>query len=520
MSVYFYIRMSSKTSSYSGLSVEAQQKSIESYFSKVQLKGNRGKDCYPDSASPGYFIDRAVSGKTALHERPAGLSLLRVLKPGDEVIFWNIERAFRSVRYFSETVERWLENDITPHFVQQRINFGTATGRLMANILASIAQYYSDIISQRIREAKQIRRAGYDIGSVDRKKRDRAEWENSDVFQFNRVNSLIRKAGGIEEIHDTGTVRIYNRVSSIDQKISGLSVGVQRERNAAYADSLLAKHPGLQLCDRLYEDESVSAFKIPFHKRPSGKMLMEDLCPGDHIVVYRTDRSFRNPGEAARLAEQIDKMGATLHLVDEGIQSNTSMGRLWITLLSVFAALESEIKRERNLEIRQNQIANGRPCGTMPRHATAVKDRNGVKRLRYSKRKMVDMAKAWFVNRVIGSNLQLTANYMLCQKSARQNIRMQTVGNPNGWGVYNTRAAVHYFESLAEELSRDVIRECVLDAMREVAEGLPAKYMRFCRADPSKKTIDLLHSWDRLGYDETPQWLHGLLPSPPQSASA
>ena len=144
--VFGYVRVSHQKSADSGLSVESQTKAIQGYADRLpfEWKWGPGK-IYVDLAESAYKIPFCF--------RTQGKQLREELKSGDHVIMYSIDRGFRSVADFSNTIAYWLKEGVSVHLVTENLNLGTATGKLMANVLASFAQFKSDIQSERTRDA-------------------------------------------------------------------------------------------------------------------------------------------------------------------------------------------------------------------------------------------------------------------------------------------------------------------------------------------------------------------------------
>lgn len=155
---YIYIRVSHLDSAESGLGIEAQQDRCRNY-----LKFLMSKPEYAEIESAGVYVDDAVSAYRAstreLITRPQGAQLNKVLKRGDHVIFARLDRAFRWVPDFYETKERWDKRGITMHFVDMQVDMSTATGKMFAGMMAIVAQWYSDYISERTKEALAVKKA-------------------------------------------------------------------------------------------------------------------------------------------------------------------------------------------------------------------------------------------------------------------------------------------------------------------------------------------------------------------------
>ncbi|GAA0508755.1 recombinase family protein [Deinococcus depolymerans] len=135
------------------------------------------------------------------------------------------------------------------------------------------------------------------------------------------------------------TPRIYLRVSTADQAEKGFSLDAQREKALAWC-----RYEGLEGA-RLYPDAGLSGKR---DDRPALTQLLRDLQAGDVVIVYALSRLGR--GGAIQLLSiigQIREAGARLVSLTEHIDTETSAGRLMLTILAALAELEVEQTRER-----------------------------------------------------------------------------------------------------------------------------------------------------------------------------
>jgi len=91
--------------------------------------------------------------KSTKYKRRKLDDLLAKLKPGDRLIIWRLDRMVRTVAQFCNIVEFLIKNDIVFIAEEQGIDLSTASGRLMGNVLASMAQFERDLISSRAKES-------------------------------------------------------------------------------------------------------------------------------------------------------------------------------------------------------------------------------------------------------------------------------------------------------------------------------------------------------------------------------
>ena len=147
--IYAYIRVSTEEQASSGMGLAAQEHRAKAYFDYVTTLPE-----YKDFGWGGVCEEAGVSAYTVpLLQRPAGRDLNAKLEAGDHVVFLRMDRAFRSVKDFLNTYELWELRGINVHFLDLGVDMSTANGRLTLHILASVAQWESDVKSERIKAA-------------------------------------------------------------------------------------------------------------------------------------------------------------------------------------------------------------------------------------------------------------------------------------------------------------------------------------------------------------------------------
>lgn len=154
---------------------------------------------------------------------------------------------------------------------------------------------------------------------------------------------------------------IYTRKSRADD---GNTLELQRDKLLAYC-----KLNDLEVVDIIAE-HGVSGTK-PLHKREGGKQALDMIKNKEatHIVALKLDRLFRNTADALQTTSKWDTDGIALHLVEMGGQSvntGSSVGRLFITMLSAFATFEADLVAERTSASLQHKKKNGKVYNHLP----------------------------------------------------------------------------------------------------------------------------------------------------------
>jgi DNA invertase Pin-like site-specific DNA recombinase len=94
------------------------------------------------------FVD-VTSGTRAAIERP-GMKKLLEYDEGDTVVVWRVGRLGRSLIDVLNTVNMLRDRGILVRSLSDGIDPATSTGRLMLNMLATLAEYERELIVERI----------------------------------------------------------------------------------------------------------------------------------------------------------------------------------------------------------------------------------------------------------------------------------------------------------------------------------------------------------------------------------
>lgn len=123
----------------------------------------------------------------------------------------------------------------------------------------------------------------------------------------------------------------YGRVSS-----SGQSLDIQLEALAAAG------------CEKVFA-EKMSGRST--RDREQLAQALDFVREGDIFAVTRLDRLARSVGDLHQIIERLTEKGVAFRCLNQSaVETETSMGRLLIGVLSAVAAFESDIRRERQME--------------------------------------------------------------------------------------------------------------------------------------------------------------------------
>lgn len=106
----------------------------------------------------GIFLDQGVSGRRQLGRRPEGVKLLAELEPGDVLVITKLDRGFRNARDFLEMLDYFAEKKVRLRLLDLDLDTGSTVGRLMATMLAAVAEFERARTCERVRETNESRR--------------------------------------------------------------------------------------------------------------------------------------------------------------------------------------------------------------------------------------------------------------------------------------------------------------------------------------------------------------------------
>ena len=134
--IYGYARVSSKCQ-LDGNSLEAQEAAL------------REKGCTE-------IVTEQYTGTST--DRPKFTALVGKLKAGDTLVVTKLDRFARNVAEGSKLIKELLNRGVSVNVINMGLMENTEVGRLLANVLFSIAEFERDMIISRTQEGKAVAR--------------------------------------------------------------------------------------------------------------------------------------------------------------------------------------------------------------------------------------------------------------------------------------------------------------------------------------------------------------------------
>lgn len=142
-----------------------------------------------------------------------------------------------------------------------------------------------------------------------------------------------------------GLIFGYARVSTVEQNID---TQLEQLNNAG--------------CQRIFS-EKVSGKDT---NRPELQNLLSQLRKGDTLIVTKLDRIARNLKDLLILVEQLNEQGVTFKILNQKVDTSTPQGKMFLSMLGMFAEFERELLLERQREGIENAKKQGKYTGRKP----------------------------------------------------------------------------------------------------------------------------------------------------------
>lgn len=115
-------------------------------------------------------------------------------------------------------------------------------------------------------------------------------------------------------------------------------------------------------CLRVFKDKASGSLA----KRPQLDRMLDQLRPGDVIVVWRLDRLGRSLKNLITLVEDLADREIGFRSLSESIDTTTANGKLFFSVMGALAEFERDLIRERTLAGLKAARARGRVGGRPP----------------------------------------------------------------------------------------------------------------------------------------------------------
>lgn len=108
------------------------------------------------------FMDKGISGKR--FDRPEYLRMLDIARSGDVIVVYRLDRLGRSLKELIDTMSDLSKREIELRSIKELIDTSTPTGKLMFHVIAALAEFERDLISERTLAGLEAARARGRLG--------------------------------------------------------------------------------------------------------------------------------------------------------------------------------------------------------------------------------------------------------------------------------------------------------------------------------------------------------------------
>ena len=98
------------------------------------------------------IFSEKVSG---VKERPELERCLQYLRPGDTLVIYKFDRLGRSLKNLVEIIDDLTRREVAICSIKDNIDATTATGRMMINLFATLAEFERDMIAERCQAGRK-----------------------------------------------------------------------------------------------------------------------------------------------------------------------------------------------------------------------------------------------------------------------------------------------------------------------------------------------------------------------------
>ena len=134
------------------------------------------------------------------NDRPELAKCLDRLEKGDKLMVWRLDRLGRSLRHLLETVTALKTRGVTFVSLTEHFDTGTASGRLIFHVFASLTEFERELIRERTKFGLEAARARGRLGGRKRLLTDKQMTEIREMWDANQLSKeQIGKIYGVSK---------------------------------------------------------------------------------------------------------------------------------------------------------------------------------------------------------------------------------------------------------------------------------------------------------------------------------
>ena len=148
------------------------------------------------------------TGTTA--DRPELKECRKYVRKGDSLVITKLDRLARSTFHLTQIAEELKQKDVDLIVLDQNIDTSTPTGKLLFNVLASIAEFETEIRKERQMEGiAKAKEKGVQFGR-------KAKLQQDEINEMKRERDLGVKVADLMSKYSLSKASVYRMLAQID----------------------------------------------------------------------------------------------------------------------------------------------------------------------------------------------------------------------------------------------------------------------------------------------------------------
>jgi DNA invertase Pin-like site-specific DNA recombinase len=241
--------------------------------------------------------------------------------------------------------------------------------------------------------------------------------------QLRQVNQQIRDAGPSAGAYRLQKLQLQDRSQTLARQIKAAKQGGQQleasEALEATSAPRKARKVGYGRVSTEHQSEAQQKAQLEAagctevitetissgrKERPGLARVLQELQPGDTLVICKLDRLARSLQELLAIAADLEARGVNLQVLDQAIDTTTPTGRLLFQLLGAVGEFERQLAIERTRASVEHRRSTGGSLGGRPKSYTAEQHRLGL-RLKAEGESVSGVARALGISRATAGRL-------------------------------------------------------------------------------------------------------------------
>lgn len=174
---------------------------------------NLQKDALKSNGCEKIFSDQITGSKA---DRPGLTDALNMLRKGDTLVVWRLDRLGRSLKHLIEIVENLEEKKIGFKSLQESIDTTTSGGRLIFHIFGALAEFERHLIRERTYAGLNAARARGRLGGRPKKLNNKKK--KLAVKLYNERKHTVAEIGEMLGVSRVTVYRYVNEEESNQKK--------------------------------------------------------------------------------------------------------------------------------------------------------------------------------------------------------------------------------------------------------------------------------------------------------------